>query len=69
MKEAHGGQELVGVVDRGMVEAKSEKKCVVQTFKMSSKLWVGDPRHERNSTNTEWYMEQGMHLGQKDMYE
>ena len=68
-KEAHGGQELVGVMDSGVVEAKGEKECVVQTFKVSSKLWVGDPRHERNSTNAEWYMEQGMHLGQKDMYE
>ena len=39
MEEAHGGQELVGVVDSGVVEAKSEKECVVQTFKVSSKLW------------------------------
>ena len=57
MKEAHGGQELVGVVDSGVVEAKSEKECVVQTFKVSSKLWVCDPRHKWNSTNAEWYME------------
>ena len=57
MEEAHGGQELVGVVDSGVVEPKSEKECVVQTFKVSSKLWVCDPRHKWNSTNAEWYME------------
>ena len=57
MKEAHGGQELVGVVDSGVVEPKSEKECVVQSFKVSSKLWACDSRHEWNSTNAERYME------------
>ena len=69
MKEAHGGQELVGVMDSGVVEAKGEKECVVQTFKVSSKLWVGDPRHKWNRTNAERYMEEGVYLGQEDMYE
>ena len=49
MKEAQGGKELVGVVDSGVVEPKSEKECIVQAFKVSSKLWVCDPRHERKN--------------------
>ena len=56
MKEAQGGKELVGVVDSGVVEPKSEKECIVQAFKVSSKLWVCDPRHERNSANAERYV-------------
>ena len=40
MKKAQGSEELVGVVDGGVVEAKGKEERVVQTFQVSSKLWV-----------------------------
>ena len=57
MKEAQGGKELMGVVYSGVVETKSEEERIVQAFKVSSKLWVCHPRHERNSANAEWDVE------------
>ena len=58
MKEAQGSEELVGVVDGGVVEAKGEKERIVQAFKVSSKLWVCHPIHEWKSANAEWDMQQ-----------
>ena len=46
MKKAQGSEEHVGVVDGGVVEAKGKEERIVQTFKVSSKLWVCHPIHK-----------------------
>ena len=53
MKEAQGSEELVGVVDGSVVEAKGEEERIVQSFKVSSKLWVCHPIHKWKGTNAE----------------
>ena len=53
MKEAQGSEELVGVVHSSVVEAKGKKECIVQSFKVSSKLWVCHPIHKWKGTNAE----------------
>ena len=58
MKEAQGSEELVGVVDGSVVEAKSKKERIVQSFKLSAKLWVCHPIHEWKGANAEWDMQQ-----------
>ena len=54
MQKAQRCQELMGVMDGGVVETKSEKERVIQSFKMSSKLWVCHPIHKWKSMNAEW---------------
>ena len=68
MNEAKGGKELVGVMDGSVVETQGKKKGIVQAFKVSSKLWVGHPRHKRSRSNTKRDPEQCVDLGQKNMY-
>ena len=57
MEKAQGSEELMGIMDGSVVEAKSKKECIVQSFKMSSKLWVCYPIHKRKGTNTEWNLQ------------
>ena len=53
MKEAQGSEELVGIVDGSVVEAKGKKERIVQSLKLSSKLWVCHPIHKWKGTNAE----------------
>ena len=54
VKTDQGSEELVGVVDGGVVEAKGKEERIAQTFKVSSKLWVCRPIHKWKGTNAEW---------------
>ena len=46
MSEAQGSEELMGVMHGSVVEAKGKKKRVVQSFKLSSELWVCHTIHK-----------------------